>query len=102
MISLKRYLDSAETQLDKPEKDSAQSVSFALLSAYRSALAEIGECSANACPDLVSELKRQLTRLDEDLGDHPGVPASGDDEQVHELLKGWGNRPIVVLPALAG
>jgi diguanylate cyclase (GGDEF)-like protein len=93
MISLKRYLDSAETQLHKPEKDSAQSVSFALLSAYRSALAEIGECSANACPDLVSELKRQLTRLDEDLGDHPGVPAiTMTSEQLHELLKGWGNK----------
>jgi len=93
MISLKRYLDSAKTRGDEPEQNCPPAACLALLSAYRSALAEMGECGANACPDLASDLKSGLTRLDEDLGDHPGLPSiTITREALRELLHGWGDK----------
>src|ERR1700758_3179233 len=96
MISLKRYLDSAKIRIDVPEHNCPPGACRALLSAYRSALAEMGECGANTCPDLASELKSGLTRLDEDLGDHPGLPSiTLTAEALHELLHGWGDKTAV-------
>ncbi|MGA9585600.1 MAG: GGDEF domain-containing protein [Terracidiphilus sp.] len=93
MISLKRYLDSATTRAEETEGNCPPAACLALLSAYRSGLAEMAECGANACPDLASELKSGITRLDEDLGDHPG-PASitRTREALGELLRGWGEK----------
>jgi diguanylate cyclase (GGDEF)-like protein len=93
MISLKRYFDSANARVDNPEANCSREAFLALLSAYRSAFAEMAECGASACPDLASELKRGLTRLDEDLGDHPELPAvTLTREALHELLHGWGDK----------
>jgi hypothetical protein len=103
MISLKRYLDSAKTRVDEPENNCPSSACLGLLSAYRSALAEMGECGANACPDLASELKRELTRLDEDLGDHPGLPSiTRTREALRELLHGWGDKTALYYQQKAG
>ncbi|MGC1423003.1 MAG: GGDEF domain-containing protein [Terracidiphilus sp.] len=103
MISLKRYLDSARIRLDEPQEDRSQEPYSALLSAYRSALVEIGECGANACPDLASELKRGLARFDEDLGDHPSVSAINlTKEGVRDLLQGWGDKTAIYYQQKAG
>ncbi len=103
MISLKRYLDSAKTRVDEPEKNCPSSACLGLLSAYRSALAEMGECGATACPDLASELKRELRRLDEDLGDHPGLPSiTRTREALRELLHGWGDKTALYYQQKAG
>jgi diguanylate cyclase (GGDEF)-like protein len=103
MISLKRFLDSAKTRVDEPEEDCPRSAWIALLSAYRSALAEMGECGANACPDLASELKSGLRRLDEDIGDHPGLPSiTTTREALRELLQAWGDKTAVYYQQKAG
>jgi hypothetical protein len=60
MISLKKYLDSplADTHaLLEPEETDLLSVA---ISAYGSALLEMGNCSLDACPGLGDELKRGL------------------------------------------
>ncbi len=93
MISLKRYLDSDKTRDSESEEDFSSHACLALLSAYRSAMTEFGECGANACPDLAPELKRGLTRLDKDLGDNLRIPAiTVTREALRELLHGWGNK----------
>ena len=93
MISLKRYLDSAKTRMDEPEQNCPRGASGALLSAYRSALAEMGECGADVCPDLASELKSALARLDEGLGDRPGLPSiTVTGAALRELLHDWGDK----------
>ena len=93
MISLKRYLDSARTRGAELEGICSPDACLALLTAYRSALSEIGECGANTCPDLASELKRGLTGIDEELGDHPDFSAINmTREALRELLLGWGSK----------
>jgi diguanylate cyclase (GGDEF)-like protein len=103
MISLKRYLDSDITRADEPEESCSTEARLALLSAYRSALIEIGEYGANTCPDLASELKRGLARLDRDLGEHPGFHAITKTVQaLHELLNGWGSKTAIYYQQKAG
>jgi diguanylate cyclase (GGDEF)-like protein len=93
MISLKRYLDSKAPPVDEPEVNRPSGAFLATLSAYRSALTHFGECGANTCPDLAAELKRGLTRLDEELGDQPGLPAINKTrEALRELLQNWGDK----------
>jgi diguanylate cyclase (GGDEF)-like protein len=93
MISLKRYLDSAASRVGGPEGNCSIDAFHTLLSAYRSALSEIAECGASACPNLASELKHGLTRLDEDLDDLPGLSGiTTTRETLHDLLKGWGDK----------
>ncbi len=93
MISLKRYLDADTTRIDNPEKNCSPEACSALLSAYRSGLAEMGECGANACPDLAMELKRGLTQIDEALGEHPEIPSiTMTNDALRELLQDWGKK----------
>ncbi len=93
MISLKRYLDADTSRIDNPEKNCSPEACSALLSAYRSGLAEMGECGANACSDLAMELKRGLTRIDEGLGEHPGIPViTMTNDALRELLQDWGKK----------
>jgi diguanylate cyclase (GGDEF)-like protein len=103
MISLKRYLDSAKPRIDEPEQNCPPNTCLALLGAYRSALAEMGECGANACPDLASGLKSGLARLDEELGEHPELASiSATREAVRALLHGWGNKTALYYQQKAG
>jgi diguanylate cyclase (GGDEF)-like protein len=93
MISLKRYLDAETTRIDNPEKNCLPEACSALLSAYRSGLAEMGECGASACPGLAMELRRGLTRIDEGLGEHPGIPSiTITNDALRELLQDWGKK----------
>jgi diguanylate cyclase (GGDEF)-like protein len=104
MISLKRYLDSDTPRtVDEHEESCPTDACLALLSAYRSALAEIGECGANACPDLAVELKRGLTRLDKDLEGNFTLPViTITREALHVLLSGWGNKTALYYHEKAG
>jgi len=103
MISLKRYLDSSRTRIDEPEEDFPTEIFAPILSAYRSAMAEIGEFGANVCPDLAPELKRGLARLDKDLGDDPRLLAiTVTREALRELLHGWGNKTALYYQQKAG
>jgi diguanylate cyclase (GGDEF)-like protein len=93
MISLKKYLDSAAVAANgygEPEEGSFVSVA---LSAYGSALLEMGSCSLDACPGLGDELQRNLRGLNGRLSTGMGcVALAATDKDVREQLRGWGRR----------
>jgi diguanylate cyclase (GGDEF)-like protein len=98
MISLKKYLDSASLQpaSQEPEMkihpDGKVLFPYAL-SAYRSALLEIGDCSANASPALALELKREFQKVDESVGAAVSKESLQVAEKtVREKLQDWGRR----------
>lgn len=91
MISLKRYLDLAQNQSNEVGKADDSSLLPATVAAYRSALAEMGNCGNDACPALGRELKQGLNRLGEKLSS--GVSLQGIQEAqdgVREHLGNWG------------
>jgi diguanylate cyclase (GGDEF)-like protein len=93
LISLKRYLEADTTRTDKPGEKCLPEACSALLLAYRAGLAEMGECGAHACPGLAPELTRGLTRIEEGLGEHPGIPAiTMTRDALSELLQTWGQK----------
>ena len=93
MISLKRYLDAANARTNAPEEDCSSPVFPSLLAAYRSGLAQVGECGGEACPIYGAELKRGLAKIDAELGDHPGMREVAAAEcSLSELLEEWGKK----------
>jgi diguanylate cyclase (GGDEF)-like protein len=91
MISLKRYLDSEIPRNANAEGDCSPGAYLEILSAYRAGLAEMGACGASACPSLAADLKRGLTRIDEGLGEHPGLPAFlRAKDSLRDVLRHWG------------
>jgi len=105
MISIKRYLEASEIEpepVPEPEirrvpsifRDKGKGgVLEVALAAYRSALAEMGSCSEEACPALGPELKQSLVNvadaLPPDAGREAFVAAQG---RVQERLQDWGHR----------
>jgi diguanylate cyclase (GGDEF)-like protein len=63
MISLKKHIDSWETDVPDPT-----------LKVYRSLLAMIGDCSCRALPELGKGLQRKLAELDKGLSGHKVPP----------------------------
>jgi len=98
MISIKKYLDSNVRELatDEGEAGSASGgneTMRAALSAYGSALIEMGNSSVEACPGLGEELKDHLAELKAGLGPETGATAlSGTEVQVKEALGAWGRQ----------
>jgi diguanylate cyclase (GGDEF)-like protein len=93
MISLKKYLDSAQVGSAVEEQPNTADVLAAALVAYRSALLEMGNCSLEACPDLGRELKRALEALAERLSIEASCAAVEDAEgSVREQLQDWSKR----------
>jgi diguanylate cyclase (GGDEF)-like protein len=91
MISIKKYLDSDKLQLE-PEADGKDAVRAAL-SAYGSALVEMGNCSLGACPGLGSNLKDHLANLKAGLNVTMGAKALSTTEgAVKEELSTWGRK----------
>jgi diguanylate cyclase (GGDEF)-like protein len=93
MISLKKYLDSSESDLPVASPPDQRAVLPAAIKAYRSALVEMGSCSTNACPALSNDLKRELGRLE------VGLSAALDRDLVENTqkcvqlqLQEWGRR----------
>ncbi|MFZ0304195.1 MAG: diguanylate cyclase [Terracidiphilus sp.] len=93
MISIKKYLDSDHLQTDPdPEPEGTETVRAAL-SAYGSALVEMGNCSLDACPGLGSDLKERLANLKAGLALTMGAKAMGATEaKVKEELGTWGRQ----------
>jgi hypothetical protein len=73
MISLKKYLDSDQSDLPKIIQQDPRDVLPATIAAYRSALVEMGSCSTHACPALGNDLKRELGRLEIGLATVPNL-----------------------------
>jgi diguanylate cyclase (GGDEF)-like protein len=91
MISLKKYLDSAEHWDDAGEEE--KKILPAAIDAYRSALVEMGSCGVDACPALGQDLKRTLANLGTGLSTECSPQALGVTEsKVREKLQDWGRR----------
>ena len=93
MISLKKYLDSAQSGTGDHGKEDGQGTVQAVVDAYRSALIEMGNCSVDACPGLGPDLKRSLASLVEGLfaDMSPELVASTQD-RARERMQDWGRR----------
>jgi diguanylate cyclase (GGDEF)-like protein len=92
MISLKKYLDSHERAYTSPEEDGGQMLAAAM-SAYRSALAGVGDCSLVVCPGIGSELKQHLEELRSRVSCAMTCHAlSATEDGVTKQLQGWGRK----------
>lgn len=104
MISLKKYLDSAEPQNDFDSEGPAASapgvfgshegdILSAAIAAYAAALAVMGNCSVTACPGQGHALKYRLEELSANLStDSSCSEIAGTDAEVQEELEMWGRR----------
>jgi len=91
MISIKKYLDADHLQ---PEPGAEENDTVrATLSAYGSALVEMGNCSLDACPGLGSDLKGHLAHLKAGLDVTMDAKALGATEAaVKNELSAWGRQ----------
>ena len=93
MISLKKYLDMDPAGARAPGRADAKSLLPVTVAAYRSALAEMGNCSLDACPALGEELKQGLARQGERLSAGASIEIVVETERsVREQLESWGRR----------
>jgi diguanylate cyclase (GGDEF)-like protein len=93
MISIKKYLDSDQVQPNlEPDAEEREAVQ-ATLSAYGSALVEMGNCSLDACPGLGSDLKDHLANLKAGLtATMGGIALRATEATVKEELGSWGRQ----------
>jgi diguanylate cyclase (GGDEF)-like protein len=101
MISIKEYLEQAQAEPgEQPPTASSDSLPqkredllSITLAAYRSALAETGNCGQDACPALGEELKQGLRKLGAELcAEVTGERVAQTETGVREHLRGWGRR----------
>jgi diguanylate cyclase (GGDEF)-like protein len=93
MISLKKYLDSAQSNRVAVDLPDAGDILPATMTAYRSALLEMGNCSLEACAGQGAELKHSLDELEDRLSLAMNCAAvEATDRCVQEQLQDWGRR----------
>jgi len=93
MISLKKYMDSANSGPAPQGKTDAKDVLPVAVAAYRSALQEMGKCSQDACPGLGEGLSKALEKLRERLTSTLStVLVEATEKEVSDELRGWGRR----------
>lgn len=105
MISLKKYLDSADAAVrddagtdavcscEADQGIAASGILIKTVAAYQSALREMGSCTVEACPATGPELKKSLDNLDGKLS--PGMTAplmENSEKSVRVALQDWGRR----------
>ncbi len=91
MISLKKYMDMDPNELNKHREASPAELLTLTLDSYRSALAAMGNCGAQACPTLGPDLQRSLLVLAESLSKKLTPPVVTETEvHVEEQLQLWG------------
>ncbi|HEY2472149.1 MAG TPA: GGDEF domain-containing protein [Terracidiphilus sp.] len=92
MISLKRYFDAELISGEEAQETSSERC-MPLLAAYRSALAQMGECGAETCPSHGAELKRELAKTDASMGNQPNaLEITSAERSVSEILQKWGKK----------
>lgn len=93
MISIKRYIEQSQTELDRQDEQPEVELLPATVAAYRSALVEMGNCGQNACPALGEELKQGLRKQEEKLGGKISRESIMETEfGVRDHLQDWGRR----------
>ncbi len=91
MISLKKYLESQQTDSVAPVNRSEGDLLSAVVDAYGSALIEMGNSSIEACPGMGDELKRNLVDLKTGLSACMSSAAlTTTDSGVREQIRSWG------------
>jgi diguanylate cyclase (GGDEF)-like protein len=91
MISLKKYLDAPSSAGSSAACPEDHDVLAATMAAYSSALLEMGDSGAEACPGLGDGLKRSLGRLQEKLSvDMTRDQVDAAERSVREQLQKWG------------
>ena len=91
MISLKKYMDEANNHGKRPRIDADEVLPLAI-SAYRSALIEIGSCGRDACPGLGDEMQQNMERVDERLEHELSAETvTSSEREVREQLRAWGS-----------
>ena len=93
MISIKRSLDAEHTGFQPEGAPEEKGLLPAAMSAYCSALQEMGSCSVDACPALGEELKQSLGSVGESLAKGATVEkVTTAEKKVKEDLHDWGKR----------
>jgi diguanylate cyclase (GGDEF)-like protein len=93
IISLKKYLDTAEAGQTPGISGRNDNVLSATLDAYRSTLREMGNSGAAVCPSLGANLQRELERLGKGLTGTIGAVAS-TEAGMQRLLQDWGRQTV--------
>lgn len=93
MISIKKYLDFAQNNCIADDLPDAGDILPAIMTAYRSALLEMGNSSVGACAAQGAELKHALGELEDRLSINMSCTAvEATDRCVQEQLQAWGQR----------
>jgi diguanylate cyclase len=93
MISIKKYLDGENASPEPQAEPEEKNILPVAMSAYRSALQEMGNCSLDACPALGEELKQDLGKLGESLSrDISSQKVATAEVSVKEKMQDWGRR----------
>jgi len=93
MISLKKYIDAARNGSATVELTEEEALVASTLSAYCSALSEMGTYSLNACPALGNGLREGLGKIEAKLS--PPVSrenVESAEKKVSEQLQEWGQK----------
>lgn len=93
MISLKKYLEQESESVNFRDGWEAHGADVlpAVLSAYRTALRGMGDCTVEACPALGSAVQQRLTVLEGELSRSPNEELIEQSENtVSGLLRDWG------------
>ncbi len=91
MISLKKYLDSTQTEPVAIDAIEGGDLLAAAMDCYGSALAEMGHCSLDACPGIGDGLKRDLGELRAGISPQMSRETLRATESgVREKLREWG------------
>ena len=93
MISLKKYLDAPRAESRAGDEPEDVPLVSAILSAYRSALSEMGTSSLNACPPLGSGLSQSLGKIEAKLSANVSCEQiESTEKKVTEQLQDWGQK----------
>lgn len=93
MISIKKYLDLDSNGVNKCREAGPDELLALTLNSYRSALTAMGNCRAQVCPALGSDLQRGLMGLAERLFNKVTPPVVKEtEERIEEQLQQWGGR----------
>jgi diguanylate cyclase (GGDEF)-like protein len=91
MISLKKYLDSAENGLAVGNGQCTDDLLAAAIDGYSAALVQMSLCGRNACPAVGSALHEHLTGLARALSSQMNpAEMSASNEAVQQQLRQWG------------
>ena len=93
MISLKKYLESPDAVSAHPAEPAGPNLLAVAVTAFRSSLVEMGNCSLSACPPIGKELKQSLDKIEERLSSDLSREAlESTQRSVQQHLQEWGRR----------